>query len=72
MSSKRRPVSANFKKDGEKGTSQRSRPSTARSTASRQSLNASFVSTLNIFYVIINKYIFLAILLTGHCEFAVT
>ena len=36
---------ANFKKDGEKGTSQRSRPSTARSTASsRQNLSASFVS----------------------------
>lgn len=46
MSSKRRPVSANFRKDGERRTTQ-SRPSTAESTATtRQSLNASFVSIL--------------------------
>ena len=45
MSSKRRAVSANFKKGGEQGTSQRSRPSTARSTASsRENLSASFRS----------------------------
>ncbi|CAB3992815.1 centrosomal of 131 kDa isoform X2 [Paramuricea clavata] len=44
MSSKRRPVSASFKKDGEKGTTQRSRPSTARSA---RSLNASFKSDVS-------------------------